>query len=94
VPGAIRYANYQSQQKVIDYLTANGFGPETYAGWFTAPSSASLIMQSKIDDAEANALGRVALRGGDAVLQGVIDPASLVFTAPALDDHLRAEFYG
>ena len=30
--GNIRYANYQSQQEVIDYLTANGFGPETYAG--------------------------------------------------------------
>jgi serralysin len=37
--GNIRYANYQSQQEVIDYLTANGFGPETWAGWFTQPSS-------------------------------------------------------
>jgi len=27
-------------------------------------------------------------------MPGSIDPASLVFNAPALDDHLRAEFYG
>jgi Ca2+-binding RTX toxin-like protein len=92
--GNIRYANYQSQQEVIDYLTANGFGPETYAGWFTAPSSAALTMQDSVDTAEANALGRAALRGENAAMPGSIDPASLVFTAPALDDHLRAEFYG
>jgi Ca2+-binding RTX toxin-like protein len=92
--GNIRYANYQSQQEVIDYLTANGFGPETYAGWFTAPSSAALTMQDSVDTAEANALGRAALRGEDAAMPGSIDPASLVFSAPALDDHLRAEFYG
>jgi Ca2+-binding RTX toxin-like protein len=36
--GNIRYANYQSQQEVIDYLTANGFGPDTWAGWFPQPS--------------------------------------------------------
>ncbi|QPC97736.1 calcium-binding protein [Qipengyuania soli] len=34
--GNIRYANYQSQQQVIDYLTANGFAPSTWAGWFPA----------------------------------------------------------
>lgn len=32
--GNIRYANYQNQQQVIDFLTANGFGPSTWAGWF------------------------------------------------------------
>jgi hypothetical protein len=92
--GNIRYANYQSQQEVIDYLTANGFGPSTWAGWFSAPSSAALTMQDSVDTAEANALGRAALRGEDAAMPGSIDPASLAFTAPALDDHLRAEFYG
>ena len=34
--GNIQYANYQSQQQVIDFLTANGFGPQTYADWFPA----------------------------------------------------------
>ncbi|MCL9983683.1 MAG: hypothetical protein NBV60_11060 [Erythrobacter sp.] len=92
--GNIRYANYQSQQEVIDYLTANGFGPETYAGWCTAPTSAALTMQDSIDDAEAKALGRAVLRGEEAAMTGSIDPATLAFTAPALDDHLRAEFYG
>lgn len=46
--GNIRYANYQLQAEVITYLTANGFGPETYAGWFTAPTSAALTMQDTI----------------------------------------------
>ncbi|MDY7099359.1 MAG: hypothetical protein SXU28_14585, partial [Pseudomonadota bacterium] len=32
--GNIRYANYQSQEQVIQFLTDNGFGPETYADWF------------------------------------------------------------
>jgi hypothetical protein len=36
--GNIQYANYQSQQQVIDYLTQNGFGASTYAGWF-APAA-------------------------------------------------------
>ena len=36
--GNIRYANYQSEQQVRDYLDANGFGEETYGDWFPAPS--------------------------------------------------------
>ena len=36
--GNIRYANYQSEQEVIDYLTANGFDASTYADWFAPPT--------------------------------------------------------
>ena len=36
--GNIRYANYQSQQQVIDFLTENGFDSSTWADWF--PTSA------------------------------------------------------
>ncbi|MDB5439632.1 MAG: hypothetical protein JWM33_2059 [Caulobacteraceae bacterium] len=32
--GNIQYANYQSQQQVIDYLTANGAVSSTWDGWF------------------------------------------------------------
>lgn len=32
--GNIQYANYQSQQQVIDYLSSLGFGEETYGDWF------------------------------------------------------------
>jgi hypothetical protein len=94
--GNIRYANYQSQQEVIDYLTANGFGPETYAGWFTNPSAgeASLMqaspMQERVDFAEANGLGRGDL-GRVAVTDGDMP---LPVHTPAFEDHLRAEFYG
>ena len=90
--GNIRYANYQSQQEVIDYLTANGFGPETYAGWFTGPSNAEAgLMQGQVDLAEASGLGRVAL---DSAMPGAANPASFAFQAPAFDDPLRAEFFG
>jgi hypothetical protein len=90
--GNIRYANYQSQQEVIDYLTANGFGPETYAGWFTGPSNAEAgVMQEQVDLAEASGLGRVAL---DSAMPGAANPASFAFQAPAFDDPLRAEFFG
>lgn len=47
--GNIRYANYQSQQQVIDFLTANGFGPETYAGWF--PTTQEEDSSKQEDDA-------------------------------------------
>jgi len=46
--GNIRYANYQSEQEVRDYLNANGFGEETYGDWFTNP-----------DDNTQNASGTV-----------------------------------
>lgn len=36
--GNIRYANYQSEQQVIDFLAANGFGEETYGDWFSPPT--------------------------------------------------------
>jgi hypothetical protein len=95
--GNIRYANYQSQAEVITYLTANGFGPGTYAGWFTAPSSAPVEMLDFIDAKEAEGIGRAAFRGQDgldAAMPGTIDPASFAYNAPVFDDHLRAEFYG
>ena len=103
--GNIRYANYQSQQEVIDYLAANGFGQETWGTWFNrpadgetspmqaAPLQASLL-QERVDFAEANGLGRAALTAFDGPLPGTINPVTLAFHAPALDDHLRAEFYG
>ncbi|WP_394727488.1 calcium-binding protein [Altererythrobacter sp. GH1-8] len=31
--GNIRYANYQSEQQMIDYLTANGYNESTYGSW-------------------------------------------------------------
>ena len=34
--GNIRYANYQSEQQVIDYLTANGYSSSTWDGWFSS----------------------------------------------------------
>ena len=34
--GNIRYANYQSEQEVIDYLTANGYDESTFGDWFTS----------------------------------------------------------
>ncbi len=98
--GNIRYANYQSQQEVIDYLTANGFGPETYAGWFSAPSGAEAgLMQERADFADASGLergGPALLPGMDAPMPGTINPATLAFNAPApaFDDHMRTEFYG
>ncbi len=32
--GNIQYANYQSQQQVIDYLAQNNWAASTYTGWF------------------------------------------------------------
>ncbi|WP_394730737.1 hypothetical protein [Altererythrobacter sp. GH1-8] len=32
--GNIRYANYQTEEQVIEFLQSNGFGEETYGDWF------------------------------------------------------------
>ena len=32
--GNIQYANYQSEEQVIEYLAANGYGEETFGTWF------------------------------------------------------------
>lgn len=64
--GNIRYANYQSEAQVRDYLTANGFGEETFGDWFpSAPSG-----QSAQD--KASALEPIAELGPDFAL--VSDP--------------------
>jgi hypothetical protein len=43
--GNIRYANYQSEQEVIDYLTANGYDESTFGDWFgTATSAAETVI--------------------------------------------------
>ncbi|BDI61690.1 hypothetical protein [Qipengyuania nanhaisediminis] len=49
--GNIRYANYQSEAEVIDYLTANGYDSSTYGDWFTNGSqSATDVYVNVIDD--------------------------------------------
>ena len=49
--GNIQYANYQSQQQVIDFLTANGFDPSTWADWF--PSGQEVADDKQEDDPDA-----------------------------------------
>ncbi len=71
--GNIRYANYQSQQEVIDYLAANGFGQETWGTWFNHPADGDVsLMQERVDLAEANGLGRAQLTAFDAPLPGCL----------------------
>ncbi len=38
--GNIRFANYQSEQQVRDYLTANGFDENTFGDWFGSSAGA------------------------------------------------------
>ncbi|MFB0611671.1 CAP domain-containing protein [Aurantiacibacter poecillastricola] len=40
--GNIRYANYQTEQQVIEFLETNGFDESTYGDWFAPPGSFSL----------------------------------------------------
>jgi serralysin len=49
--GNIRYANYQNQAQVIEFLTQNGWSSSTWAGWFpstaepAAPPKAAPVME-------------------------------------------------
>ena len=42
--GNIRYANYQNEQQVIDYLTDNGFTSETWDPWLYDNGQASFVL--------------------------------------------------
>ncbi|MEP3422847.1 MAG: hypothetical protein ABJN35_13995, partial [Erythrobacter sp.] len=54
--GNIRYANYQSEQEVIDYLTANGYDESTFGDWFGDSSESAANIESAdevvVDEAE------------------------------------------
>jgi serralysin len=94
--GNIRYANYQSQQEVIDYLTANGFGPETWAGWFTQPSSgeAGLGAEQGLTAQDASGRGAFAAPAAD-ILAGLSDLALSSHNPHGglfMEQYLRAEF--
>jgi hypothetical protein len=93
--GNIRYANYQSQQEVIDYLTANGFGSSTWGSWF--PNGGTSGQASFAAQGPDNTIGRTALRdlGGE---NGAM-PGDLALTPHAgfallQPDAIAAEFYG
>ena len=40
--GNIQYANYQTEQQVIDFLTANGYDASTWSGWFDGPATGNV----------------------------------------------------
>ncbi|MCK0100359.1 hypothetical protein MWU38_13300 [Qipengyuania sp. S6317L1] len=49
--GNIQYANYQSEEQVIEYLAANGYGEETFGTWFDdeAETAAEQVAVSTAD---------------------------------------------
>ncbi|WP_284126125.1 M10 family metallopeptidase C-terminal domain-containing protein [Parerythrobacter aestuarii] len=67
--GNIRYANYQSQQQVIDYLTANGYDASTWADWF--PSTQEEPVDKGADQASQESQ---AFQGLDFAAVGAFDP--------------------
>ena len=95
--GNIRFADYRSQQQVIDYLTANGFGPETYAGWFPNPSSGDASFDAAQDSSARAAL---AIEGADITALPGTAGGELAFNplgfahSPIMNEYLTAEFYG
>ena len=47
--GNIRYANYQSEQQVRDYLTSNGFDDATFGDWFGDSAQGASAFESDKD---------------------------------------------
>lgn len=48
--GNIRYANYQNEQQVREYLESNGYGEETFGEWFESSDSSSQAGQAVFTD--------------------------------------------
>jgi hypothetical protein len=93
--GNIRYANYQSQQEVIDYLTANGFGSSTWGSWF--PNGGTSGQASFAAQGPDNTIGRTALRdlgGENGAMPGDLALSQHAGFALLQPDAITAEFYG
>jgi hypothetical protein len=74
--GNIQYANYQSEQQVIDFMTANGIGSEVYADWFTGGAEVSEpeeknAPESDVEDLRPEQIHQFA---DDVWSTGVIEP--------------------
>jgi len=93
--GNIRYANYQSEQEVIDYLTANGFGAETWGDWFSAPASAP-VSAAAVTAALPDPMPETIALPADLAwgAHGLGTHPVAVLAIPGSDEFLRAEFYG
>ncbi|MDJ0979009.1 MAG: M10 family metallopeptidase C-terminal domain-containing protein [Erythrobacter sp.] len=92
--GNIRYANYQSEQQVIDYLTANGYDASTWDGWFTTAQEApapNKLAASTTHAAPANAsVDDAAIAPSAApITPSIIGPITLT----AIED-MTPEFFG
>jgi hypothetical protein len=86
--GNIRYANYQSQQEVIDYLTANGFGSSTWGSWFPNGGTSGAAAFAAQD---ANPGKAAALAGVIAEDYALTPHAGFALLQP---DPITPEFYG
>lgn len=75
--GNIRYANYQSEQEVIDYLTANGYDESTYGDWFNPPAGAESDSGDKGPDVSPE-LTIKALLGDGGTDESEIDESLLI----------------
>lgn len=84
--GNIRYANYQSEQQVIGFLEANGFGEETFGDWFGAGSAGA---QALVTDRVSTAADIAAASG--AVTAGLAPGTAF---APGGDAQFQPEFFG
>ncbi|MAY19261.1 MAG: hypothetical protein CL955_01400 [Erythrobacteraceae bacterium] len=97
--GNIRYANYQSEQEVIDYLTANGYDESTFGDWFTSNQSASAEAGSETatDDGDKSVVFGDLSPLHDLVLfedSGMRGGYDYDARAILPIDDIRAEFYG
>ncbi|BDI61797.1 hypothetical protein [Qipengyuania nanhaisediminis] len=99
--GNIRYANYQSEAEVIDYLTANGYDSSTYGDWFGQGSQNNAIDDSsataRAGDSEQGTAGYVSLETGFSLASDGIEALHAVRpgqfeSLPHLAHH--AEFFG
>ena len=64
--GNIRYANYQSEEQVRDYLTANGYDESTFGDWFGGAAGQEADTSSdKGPDVSLDLSGKEALGGAE-----------------------------
>lgn len=97
--GNIRYANYQSEQEVRDYLTANGYDEATFGDWFSSGAQSSADILTFVNVAEDRKIAGMPIdpQSGDSLLASEsegLEFAHYSYADFAFASNIEPEFFG
>ncbi|WP_337661428.1 hypothetical protein [Erythrobacter sp. Alg231-14] len=103
--GNIQYANYQSEEQVIEYLTANGYDETTFGDWFgnnaeSAEDTVTFVADDEIEKQGADPATLVALHSFSLAYDADVSDFDNVLAMQQRDgfyrpsEEIQPEFFG